>query len=39
MGDALERENDAVPLGIRLTIDLYFAVNHGHDPVAKLFVD
>ena len=39
MGDILERENHAVAFRIRLTIDLYFAVNHGHDPVAELFVD
>ena len=39
MGDILERENHAVAFRIRLTIDLYFAVNHGHDTIAELFVD
>ena len=39
MGDILERENHAVAFRIRLTIDLHFAVNHGHDTVTELFVD
>ena len=39
MNYALEREKDAVSLGVGLSLDLDPAVDHGHDPIAELLVD
>ena len=39
MWHALERENNAVALGIRLLVDADFAVNHRHNAIAKFLVD
>ena len=39
MKHVLERENDAVALGVGLLVDADLAVDHGHDAVAELLVN
>ncbi len=35
---ALKCEDDSVAFWIRLSVDVYFAINQRHDPVSELFM-
>ncbi len=39
MDHVLKREKDAVPLRVGLLLNADFAVDHGHDAIAKLLVN